>query len=230
MTHVEVVALSGRAADLHARDPFPCDRITVIEYRVTRPAVILGSRQQDSLVDRARCEQLGLDVVRRRSGGGAVFLHPDEALWIDIVVPRGTLAVGDDVRESMLWAGTKWRLAIENALSAPAKGGRTETVHADYSVHNGAMIETPWSDLVCFAGIGPGEVLQDGLKCVGLSQRRTREGLRIQGLAYWSAPTQDELDVFVGPVPDVSLPSLGVLARSSPIANDLVNAIHLASS
>ncbi len=38
----------------------------------------------------------------------------------------------------------------------------------------------PWSDRVCFAGVGPGEVLYDGTKLVGVSQRRTRSGARFQ--------------------------------------------------
>jgi hypothetical protein len=42
------------------------------------------------------------------------------------------------------------------------------------------MVPTPWSELVCFAGTAPGEVLLDGVKLVGLSQRRTRRGARFQ--------------------------------------------------
>ena len=33
---------------------------------------------------------------------------------------------------------------------------------------------------ICFAGVGPGEVLLDGRKVVGISQRRTRVGARFQ--------------------------------------------------
>ena len=42
------------------------------------------------------------------------------------------------------------------------------------------MVRNTWSELVCFAGIAPGEVLLDGVKLVGLSQRRTRRGARFQ--------------------------------------------------
>ena len=47
---------------------------------------------------------------------------------------------------------------------------------------------SPWSDVVCFAGLGPGEVRnQAGAKVVGMSQRRTREAARFQcaALARW---------------------------------------------
>ncbi len=44
--------------------------------------------------------------------------------------------------------------------------------------------EDPWSSLVCFAGVGPGEVLVGGRKAVGISQRRTKEWARFQCAAY----------------------------------------------
>ncbi len=46
------------------------------------------------------------------------------------------------------------------------------------------MVRTPWSSLVCFAGLGPGEVTVDGRKLVGISQRRTRAGARFQCAVY----------------------------------------------
>ena len=42
------------------------------------------------------------------------------------------------------------------------------------------MACSDWCPLVCFAGIGPGEVLLDGVKLVGISQRRSRPGSRFQ--------------------------------------------------
>jgi lipoate-protein ligase A len=57
------------------------------------------------------------------------------------------------------------------------------------------MVRTEWSDLVCFAGLGPGEVTVDGLKVVGISQRRTRDAARFQCVAYetWDAGALLEL-------------------------------------
>ena len=43
-----------------------------------------------------------------------------------------------------------------------------------------ALAADSWSSLVCFAGLGPGEVMVAGRKAVGLSQRRSREGARFQ--------------------------------------------------
>ena len=51
-------------------------------------------------------------------------------------------------------------------------------------VHEGGLCRSPWSRLVCFGGLGTGEVVDDdGVKLVGLSQRRTRAGARFQCMA-----------------------------------------------
>ena len=47
------------------------------------------------------------------------------------------------------------------------------------------MIRTAWSAAVCFAGVGPGEVLgAAGAKVVGISQRRTRTWARFQTMVH----------------------------------------------
>jgi lipoate-protein ligase A len=110
-----------------------------------------------------------LSIVRRRSGGGAVLLVPQAVVWIDLIVPTGSPAWTDDVRASMVRAGNIWRTSL-------AEPGLV--------VHAGGMVQSDWSSLVCFAGVGPGEVLVGARKLVGLSQRRTRHGARIQGLVH----------------------------------------------
>ncbi len=46
------------------------------------------------------------------------------------------------------------------------------------------MRSSPWSSMVCFDGVGAGEVLVDGRKLVGISQRRTRHAARLQCCWY----------------------------------------------
>jgi hypothetical protein len=50
------------------------------------------------------------------------------------------------------------------------------------AVHRGGLVTAPWSGLVCFAGLGAGEVTlgEGGPKVVGVSQRRTRAVARFQ--------------------------------------------------
>ena len=151
----------GSVRELHELDPLADVRggATTIATGVwwLQPddtAVVLGSRQSPDIVDTAECARLGVGVVKRRSGGGAVLVVPDQLVWVDVVAPPG--GAPEDVRGSMIWAGEMWQRAL-----VPFVGGGELTVHA------GPMVSTPWSELVCFAGLGPGEVSLDGRKLVG---------------------------------------------------------------
>lgn len=158
----------GRAGDFHARDlPSPVTR-AVWWFVVRQPAVVLGSAQDPAVVDRAAAHQAGVEVVRRRSGGGAVWLAPGIVTWVDVVLPAGDPLWDQDVSRSTAWLGDAW---VRTLVRLGHPGGE---------VHRGGLVTTPWSPLVCFAGIGPGEVMVDGHKVVGISQRRTRAGARFQ--------------------------------------------------
>jgi lipoate-protein ligase A len=161
--------------------------------------LVLGSRQTPDLLDLEACRRARLEVVRRRSGGGAVLVVPPDLLWVDLVVPHGIAP--DDVRGSMVWAGRIWRDALDGALADPTA----------IAVNELPGPATEWSQLVCFAGVGAGEVLLGGRKLVGLSQRRTRNGLRIQGLVHLRLPTIDLPSLFRPPVPPAALPTPAVL-------------------
>lgn len=181
----------GTVAHLHTLDPFAdgTDVVPAVWWcRPTDDAIVLGSRQSPEVVDPVACARAGLSVVRRRSGGGAVIMRRDAVHWIDVVVPPGVAP--DDVRASMVWIGERWRAALGAVSDRPL------------TVHDGGMVHTAWSDLVCFAGVGPGEVLVGAAKLVGLSQRRTRRGLRIQALIHAASAMGEYRGVLRGPVPD----------------------------
>lgn len=221
---VEVVEQRGSVAELHALDPFaagPPDRPVVWHQRFDNAAIVLGSRQTPELVDAERCRAAGLDVVRRRSGGGAVLLRPGSMLWLDVVLPPASAPA--DVRGSMVWLGRVWS---ETLTELGADLG-------DAEVHAGGMVDTPWSDLVCFAGIGPGEVIVGGRKLVGLSQRRTRHGVRAQCLVHRRAPAPEMTALFVLPHPHGSPPEVATLAdvgadpgSDAEIAERLAQVVH----
>jgi lipoate-protein ligase A len=128
----------------------------------TVPALVLGSTQSDDGVEAG-----ALAVVRRRSGGGAVLVTPDDPLWVDVDLPAGDRWWDDDVGRSFAWLGEAWAGALADL-----------GVTAD--VHRGGFEPGRWGRTICFAGRGPGEVLADGAKVVGLAQRRTRAGARFQ--------------------------------------------------
>ena len=128
---------------------------------VTATALVLGSTQAGVVSSQ-------VEVVRRRSGGGAVLLEPGTMVWADVFVPRGDELWDDDVGRAFWWLGGAWAAAlVEVGLPAPA-------------VHRGPLVRTPLAELVCFAGLGAGEVVSDGRKVVGMAQRRTREGALFQ--------------------------------------------------
>jgi lipoate-protein ligase A len=201
---VAVVRQQGSVAELHALDPFAAvSDGSIVEPQVwwcdpTDSALVLGSRQSLEVVDIAAAGAAGLNVARRRSGGGAVVVRREACAWVDVIVPHGLAP--DDIRGAMVWIGEHWLEASRPLLSLSGVGDHLDVQHLD--VHRGGMLDAPWSELVCFAGIGPGEVLLGGRKLVGLSQRRTRHGLRLQGLAYRSPMTVAITELLVGELPD----------------------------
>jgi hypothetical protein len=52
------------------------------------------------------------------------------------------------------------------------------------------------SDLICFAGLGPGEVTWKGRKLVGISQRRVKQGGRFQTVSPLDLPGPPLSDAF----------------------------------
>jgi lipoate---protein ligase len=168
-----LVRSRSTAADFHGRpvpDPAPRE---IWQHDVTTPALVLGSAQDLSVVDLDACRRAGVDVVRRRSGGGAVLLVPGEVTWIDVIVPSGAPGWSDDVHGPMVWLG---RHLAEVMI---ALAGTDDIV-----VHDTAMRTSPWSTQVCFDGVGAGELLLEGRKLVGISQRRTRHAARLQCCWY----------------------------------------------
>lgn len=108
---VAVRTWQGSVGDFHAAellaDAAAC---TVWVAEPTGPAIVLGSSQRDDVVDHERATALGLAVVRRRSGGGAVLVDPAAMVWFDVVVPehdRRGLPLGD-VTASMITLGSAW--------------------------------------------------------------------------------------------------------------------------
>ncbi|HKA04003.1 MAG TPA: hypothetical protein VKD67_06720, partial [Acidimicrobiales bacterium] len=116
--------------------------------------------------------------------------------------PAGDPLWSDDIGRAAHWLGDAWTTALATAGVTGA------------TVHRGPLIRAPWSDVVCFAGLGPGEVTIDGRKVVGISQRRTRAAARFQcaALLRWDPgalvallapprPTAAELANVAAPVP-----------------------------
>ena len=168
MGHWRQATWRASASELHALDlPDGGRHLWVLD--AIEPALVLGSTQPDTDADAERCAAEGVALVRRRSGGGAVLVGPGECTWVDVLVPHGDPLWHDDVGRATWWLGDAWCAALD----AVGRSGCT--------AHRGPLVRTRWSPVVCFAGLGPGEVIDGaGAKVVGISQRRTRTMARFQ--------------------------------------------------
>ncbi|HZA78344.1 MAG TPA: hypothetical protein VE623_18345 [Acidimicrobiales bacterium] len=184
----ELRRLTGPAADLHA-EPLPeAPGRAVWVLEATAPALVLGSTQSEDIVDREAAAAAGIELARRRSGGGVVLVVPGETTWVDVIVPVGDPLWDDDVGRAAHWVGRSWQAALAELGIGPTE------------VHDGPLACGPLGRLVCFGTVGAGEVTvpraeaegdgEGGLrKVVGISQRRTRAAARFQCAAYrrWDA-------------------------------------------
>ena len=161
----------GDAGAFHLAEALPVRSATF--HMVATTTLVLGSAQRATDVDRRVADALGVAVVTRRSGGGAVLLVPNEFVWLDLVIPAADSLWDNDIGQAMVWVGALWQRALGEL------GAATE-VQATGGASGGA----PWSRQVCFAGIGRGEVVQGNRKVVGVSQRRTRAAARFQSVCY----------------------------------------------
>jgi lipoate-protein ligase A len=181
VTSFAVTRARGPAAELvRVVDQSPRERLCVLQ-EVTDKAVVLGSTQRLSDVDETACRSKGIDVVRRKSGGGAVFVEPGSQLWVDFFLPAGDPLFESDVGRSFEWLGKAWAEAIGALSDGPAP-----------LVASPGRRAPGLARQLCFAGIGAGEVIIGGRKAVGISQRRSREGAWLFSMALL-IDTVDEL-------------------------------------
>ena len=197
----------GRTDEVLAQ-PVPDGRVVRVAT-VTAPAVVLGSTQRLEVVDARRAAAAGVHVVRRRGGGGAVLVGPGEIAWVDVFVPTGDDLWSADVAVAFHWLGAAWTAALAD-------------VGVDAIWHDGTQCTTTWSRLVCFAGLGSGEVSVDGRKVVGLSQRRNRAGslFLCAALRRWVPATLVDLLALSDDDRERATEELAPVARGLDIAED----------
>lgn len=205
-----VVHRSTDAASLYRSPMEECNARLVTLCRVSRPALVLGSTQADGDVDRRHAAAAGIEVARRRSGGGAVLVVPGQLVWAEVRIERADPLWAADVGRAFWWLGEVWAGALAGmGVRAP-------------EVHRGSPATTRWSCLACFAGLGAGEVTAGGAKVVGMSQRRTRQSAIFSCAALLSWAPRDLLDL-LDLSPDQRLEAAACLSRAATGLGALVD-------
>ncbi len=134
-------------------------------YGWNPPAVSVGRFQDPGdFLDLETCRRKGIDVVRRITGGGAIF-HANEVTY-SLVCPASMLPADLSVAES-------FKLLTDFLLRFYADLGLDARYAAEVSSLPAAELGKPSN--MCYAGQERYDILADGKKLGGNAQRRTRE-------------------------------------------------------
>jgi lipoate-protein ligase A len=133
-------------------------------YSWKRPTLSLGAHQSAADVDLHACRRLGVDLVRRPTGGGAVLHHHEVTYAVtgrlgEDPFPRSVVAVYEVIAEALVAAMA--RLGVIAEASRAAVGGRAPA-------H-------------CFGAPSSRELVAQGRKLAGSAQLRRREAFLQHG-------------------------------------------------
>ncbi len=148
------------------------DRPTFRVYRWDPYCVSLGYNQDISEIDRTECGKRGYDIVRRETGGRAVF-HSEE-LTYSMVIPKSSRFYSDSILEVY----NKISNALVKALRA---SGIPE---ADLKKGKAPDFKELYKDKlssICFSSTSTFEVVLGEKKLVGSAQKRLKDSVLQHG-------------------------------------------------
>ncbi|MGA7671012.1 MAG: biotin/lipoate A/B protein ligase family protein [Nitrolancea sp.] len=147
---------------------------TLRMYSWSRDSVILGVGQPASQLDLQACRDVGCDVLRRISGGTAVF-HDGNTVSFQLVLPEGHPFLSDDIH-------VNYRRIAEVVIAMLASFG----VESRWASLDEARADRSPAGLdgICFSSLAPFEVMANGKKLVGLAQVKRHSVSALQGMLY----------------------------------------------
>ncbi len=140
-------------------------------YGWSAPTFSVGRFQKiDSVLDYGRCQRDGIAVVRRMTGGGAIY-HASE-LGYSIICHPGQLSLSSSVKQS-------YRQLTSFLLNFYARLGLDAAYAADL---NGFVMPSSSVNGFCFSSNEPFDILINGAKIGGNAQRRIKKAIFQHGL------------------------------------------------
>jgi lipoate-protein ligase A len=183
-------------------------------YGWAPPTVSLGySQPLDAEVDRAACQRLGVGLVRRPTGGSAIYHDgPERELTYSVVAAAADLGVAADLLDAYRWIAT----ALLRGLTA--LGAAAEIV--------AVPVARGPAPAFCFARTGRYEIEADGRKLVGSAQR-WRRGVFLQHGAILLGVDEPRLQALFPTTPDprATLTTLEATLGYRPKFDDVAEAL-----
>ena len=159
------------AADFYASRNF-LDRPTFRVYRWDPYCISLGYHQKIDEIDRTECEKRGYELVRRETGGRAVF-HSEE-LTYSMIIPKNSRFYSDSILEVYNKIST---VLVKALIASGVKNAALEKGKApDFK----ELYKDKLSS-ICFSSTSTYEVVIGGKKLVGSAQKRLKDSVLQHG-------------------------------------------------
>jgi len=184
-------------------------------YAWAPPTVSLGYGQPlDRHVDAAACRRLGVGVVRRPTGGSAIYHdRPERELTYSVAATAADLGVSADLLDTYRWIGRALLRGL-NALGAPAEMIPTGR----------GLARDP---AFCFARTGAYEIEIAGKKIVGSAQRRQGTSFLQHGAVLLGVDESRLRALFpTTPAPLSSMTTLEAAIGRRPSFDDVASALR----
>ena len=160
----------GSVSDLLALEEPPTSASRLARmYTVEGPALVLGSTQKADEADARRAASSGVEVLRRRSGGGAVLLQPGRQVWADFFVAATDPLWHDDVTLATGWVGRLWASVCR---ASPAPGARSTPAASSPTDGGGWCASQEWVRARCSWAVARLWESANGAAGIGCGYRR----------------------------------------------------------
>ena len=155
---------------------------TLLNWQYHRDAIILGKSQKPSDGMQRRAGAMGLDLVVRNSGGGAVYASTN-LVSLSVVAPADSPLSRSSIPQSFCVIGQVWQSVLKEL--------GVETKMVTQSTRHQLSESAPHQSLAwaCFASLSYGELTDlAGRKLLGLAQVRKTTGVAVVMGLYLHPP------------------------------------------